>query len=56
VSATTPTGNGLMQDPREVAPTPPFPEQRQPFPALEAAMTPGPDYGAATYRGSGRLA
>jgi NAD(P)-dependent dehydrogenase (short-subunit alcohol dehydrogenase family) len=32
-----------------------FPPQRQAPPGLEAKMRPQPDYGAATYRGSGRL-
>ena len=45
----------LIEDPRETAPKPPFPEQRQDFPGIEANMEPRPDYGAATYRGSGRL-
>jgi NAD(P)-dependent dehydrogenase (short-subunit alcohol dehydrogenase family) len=49
------TDGHLIQDPREVAPKPPFPEQRQEFPGIEANMEPRPDYGAATYRGSGRL-
>jgi len=42
-------------DPREIAPKPPFREQRQEFPAIEAVMQPLPDYGEQTYRGSGRL-
>src|SRR6266508_2149597 len=42
-------------DPREIAPRPPFPEQRQEFPGIEAKMQPLPDYGEQTYRGSGRL-
>lgn len=36
-------------------PRPPFPEQPQPVPGSSAAMTPQPDYGERTYRGSGRL-
>jgi NAD(P)-dependent dehydrogenase (short-subunit alcohol dehydrogenase family) len=35
---------------------PPFPEQQQPMPGSSAAMTPKPDYGEESYRGSGRLA
>jgi NAD(P)-dependent dehydrogenase (short-subunit alcohol dehydrogenase family) len=34
----------------------PFPEQRQPWPALQRDMHPVPDCGEASYRGSGRLA
>ena len=49
------TDGHLIQDPREVAPKPPFPEQRQEFPGIEANMEPRPDYGAVTYRGSGKL-
>ncbi len=36
-------------------PKPPFPEQQQPIPGSSAAMTPRPDYGENSYRGSGRL-
>ncbi|CAA9246051.1 MAG: Dehydrogenases with different specificities (related to short-chain alcohol dehydrogenases) [uncultured Chloroflexi bacterium] len=45
----------LQQDPRESAPKPPFPQQYQEFPGIEAAMEPRPDYGEQTYRGNGRL-
>ena len=37
-------------------PKPPFPEQRQPWPALASKMTPRPDHGETSYKGSGRLA
>ncbi|MCC2956153.1 SDR family oxidoreductase [Massilia sp. IC2-477] len=37
-------------------PAPPFPNQQQPWPGLAAKMTPRPDHGETTYRGSGRLA
>jgi NAD(P)-dependent dehydrogenase (short-subunit alcohol dehydrogenase family) len=43
------------KDPREAEPKPPFPEQTQPHPGIEAAMQPRPDYGEGTYRGFGRL-
>ena len=43
------------QDPRELGEQPPFPAQNQPFPGSEAEMTPRPDYGEASYRGSGKL-
>ena len=33
----------------------PFPEQRQPWPALTSKMTPRPDNGEQSYRGSGKL-
>lgn len=44
-----------MQDPTTKYPKPPFPEQKQPFPGLAAKMTPKPDHGETTYKGSGRL-
>ena len=37
-------------------PRPPFPGQSQPWPGLAGKMTPRPDHGETTYRGSGRLA
>lgn len=37
-------------------PRPPFPEQSQPWPGLACEMTPRPDHGETSYRGSGRLA
>ena len=37
-------------------PRPPFPQQQQPMPGSSAAMDPQPDYGEASYKGSGRLA
>jgi NAD(P)-dependent dehydrogenase (short-subunit alcohol dehydrogenase family) len=36
-------------------PKPPFPEQQQAIPGSSSAMTPHPDYGENSYRGSGRL-
>jgi NAD(P)-dependent dehydrogenase (short-subunit alcohol dehydrogenase family) len=36
-------------------PKPPFPTQRQPMPGSTAKMTPRPDHGEASYRGSGKL-
>src|SRR5215213_1951367 len=35
---------------------PPLPDQQQSMPGSSAAMDPPPDYGEATYKGSGRLA
>ena len=36
-------------------PQPPFPLQTQPWPGLAGRMTPRPDHGETSYRGSGRL-
>lgn len=43
------------QDPRKIGDQPPYPEQNQPYPGSEAKMTPSPDYGESSYRGSGKL-
>lgn len=43
------------RDPKEQAPRPPFPDQRQQPPGLEGKMSPRPDFGEGSYRGSGRL-
>jgi NAD(P)-dependent dehydrogenase (short-subunit alcohol dehydrogenase family) len=43
------------QDPKEAGPKPPFPKQEQEPVGLESEMEPQPDYGEATYRGSGKL-
>jgi NAD(P)-dependent dehydrogenase (short-subunit alcohol dehydrogenase family) len=48
-------GQPLM-DPQSKFPAGPFPEQRQPWPALASKMNPRPDHGETSYRGSGRLA
>ena len=45
----------MSQNPTEQGPKPPFPEQQQPYPGLEAEMQPRPDYGEQSYRGFGRL-
>ncbi|WGM45993.1 putative oxidoreductase YghA [Brevundimonas sp. NIBR10] len=45
-----------MQDPREQYPRPPFPKQPQPAPGLAERMTPEPDHGETSYKGSDRLA
>ena len=50
------TAPARLTDPRTKYPTEPFPEQHQPWPALQSRMTPRPDCGEASYRGSGRLA
>jgi len=44
-----------LQDPRTKYTNEPFPEQRQPWPALQSKMTPRPDCGETSYRGSGKL-
>lgn len=44
-----------LQDPREGFPHPPFKEQSQPWPGLAGKMTPRPDHGETSYRGSGKL-
>ena len=36
-------------------PRPPFPKQKQPMPGTTSAMTPRPDHGETSYKGSGRL-
>src|SRR6202453_2968754 len=42
-------------DPRTKYPKPPFAEQTQPWPGLSGKMTPKPDHGELSYKGSGRL-
>ena len=44
-----------MQNPVTEFPKPPFPQQQQPWPGLQSKMTPKPDCGETSYRGSGRL-
>ena len=39
----------------EAAPHPPFEGQDQPYPGIEAKMTPQPDFGEDSYTGSGKL-
>ena len=46
----------MMDDPRTNYPKPPFKEQTQPWPGLAGKMSPQPDHGEKSYRGSGRLA
>ncbi|HEY1009873.1 MAG TPA: SDR family NAD(P)-dependent oxidoreductase, partial [Daejeonella sp.] len=43
------------KDPKERYARPPFPEQAQEIPGTTGAMTPKPDHGEASYRGSGKL-
>ena len=42
-------------DPTSQYPKPPFPTQTQPWPGLAGQMTPRPDHGEKSYRGSGKL-
>ena len=44
-----------LRDPTKAYPKPPFEKQSQPWPGLAGKMTPPPDHGEKTYRGSGRL-
>ena len=45
-----------MQNPLDKYPKPPFEKQSQPWPGLASKMTPRPDHGEESYKGSGRLA
>src|ERR671914_1712898 len=45
----------MSQNPMEKGAKPPHPEQQQDVPGLESEMDPKPDYGEASYRGSGKL-
>jgi NAD(P)-dependent dehydrogenase (short-subunit alcohol dehydrogenase family) len=49
------TDQTTKRDPTTEYPRPPFPPQQQPWPGLAAKMTPRPDHGEHSYRGSGRL-
>ncbi len=42
-------------DPTTKYPKPPYPGQSQPWPGLASKMTPRPDHGETSYKGSGRL-
>jgi hypothetical protein len=46
---------GAAARPLPSYPKPPFPKQQQPWPGLTSKMTPRPDHGETSYRGSGRL-
>ncbi|WP_375270284.1 SDR family oxidoreductase [Sphingomonas sp.] len=50
-------GAGAATTPAAAAyPKPPYPVQRQPWPGLSSKMTPRPDHGETSYKGSGKLA
>ena len=46
----------LIENPVTKYPKPPFEGQSQPWPGLASQMSPRPDHGEKTYKGSGRLA
>ena len=46
----------VLSNPQDKYPKPPFEMQSQPWPGLQSKMTPVPDCGEASYKGSGRLA
>lgn len=48
-------GTAELEDPRNKYPKPPFQEQKQEWPGLAGKMTPKPDHGETSYKGSGRL-
>jgi len=45
----------MLRDPISKYPAPPFGKQKQEWPGLACRMTPRPDHGETSYRGSGRL-
>ena len=47
--------NVPLTDPTQAYPKPPFAKQQQPWPGLTSKMTPRPDHGETSYKGSGRL-
>jgi NAD(P)-dependent dehydrogenase (short-subunit alcohol dehydrogenase family) len=54
------SANGAMtpaalRNPLDKYPRPPYPAQEQPFPGLVSKMTPRPDHGESSYKGSGKL-
>jgi len=52
----TPAAPPPLANPQDRYPKPPFQVQSQPWPGLQSQMTPVPDCGEASYKGSGRLA
>jgi NAD(P)-dependent dehydrogenase (short-subunit alcohol dehydrogenase family) len=46
----------MSENPKSAGAKPPFPKQPQEPPGLESEMSPKPDFGEHSYRGSGRLA
>jgi len=56
MQTTTAKKQTKKQNPVEQYPKPPFPNQEQSLPGTEQEMTPKPDHGETSYKGSGRLA
>jgi NAD(P)-dependent dehydrogenase (short-subunit alcohol dehydrogenase family) len=54
--AKTPQAGAPPANPTTKHPKPPFERQSQPWPGLAGKMTPRPDHGETSYKGSGRLA
>jgi len=54
-NSNTDGGTPAPANPQDRYPKPPFQMQSQPWPALQSKMTPVPDCGESSYRGSGRL-
>jgi NAD(P)-dependent dehydrogenase (short-subunit alcohol dehydrogenase family) len=50
-----PTGGTALVNPVTAYPRPPFPAQQQDWPGLAGRMTPRPDHGETSYKGSGKL-
>ncbi|MBB3997263.1 SDR family oxidoreductase [Aureimonas pseudogalii] len=48
-------GAAMLSDPRTKYTNDPFPEQKQPWPALQSKMIPVPDCGETSYKGSEKL-
>ena len=49
------TSSPTIENPRDAAAQPPFPQESLDYPELESEMTPRPDYGEESYQGHGRL-
>jgi NAD(P)-dependent dehydrogenase (short-subunit alcohol dehydrogenase family) len=49
------TGEAALVNPVTEYPRPPFPPQQQDWPGLASRMTPRPDHGESSYKGSGKL-
>ncbi|MBV9753221.1 MAG: SDR family oxidoreductase [Hyphomicrobiales bacterium] len=55
LSSSATVGRDPLQDPTQKYPKPPFSKQSQPWPGLASKMSPRPDHGEKSYKGSGRL-
>ena len=56
VAASSGSSEAALVDPTAKFPKPPFEGQSQPWPGLASKMSPKPDHGETSYKGSGRLA